>query len=69
MQFLRDSWANMADDEELNHQLLEDLEADPVVSNFTEVTSKARKKAAASKTSTSKSIYGTRKVGPKKTFK
>jgi hypothetical protein len=68
MQFLRESWANLAENEEQQHKLLEDLEADPD-SRFTVVTSRASKKAAA-KLSTSKSTYGTRsKVGPKKTFK
>jgi hypothetical protein len=70
MHFLRESWANMADDEELERNFLEDLEVGPDLSKFTLVTSKASKRAAAAKNSSSKSTYGTRsKVVAKKTFR
>jgi hypothetical protein len=70
MHFLRESWANMADDEELERNFLEDLEVGPDPSKFTLVTSKASKRAAAAKNSSSKSTYGTRsKVVAKKTFR
>ncbi|MCH85398.1 RNA-directed DNA polymerase (Reverse transcriptase), partial [Trifolium medium] len=62
MQFLRESWANIAEDEEQEQRLLHNLEAAPDTSKFKMVSSKPSKRAAGSKSSTSKSIYGTRSM-------
>ncbi|WJX66185.1 [histone H3]-lysine(4) N-trimethyltransferase [Trifolium repens] len=60
MQFLKDSWANMADNEDQEKVLQDDYEADHENPSFTAVISKASKRAATTKSSTSKSIFGTR---------
>jgi hypothetical protein len=70
MQFLRESWANIAENEEKEQNLIENIEAVPDSSKFTLVTSKASKKATTTKSLTSKSTYGTRsRPGQKKTLK
>jgi hypothetical protein len=67
MQFLKESWANMAENEEQEQRLLAALDKGPAPSNFKMVNTKSRKKA--SKTPPN-SIYGTRsKVGPSKPSK
>jgi hypothetical protein len=71
MAFLKESWANIAETEEEEEQrLLEALEKEPAPSGFKMVTSKTNKKAAASTSSTPKSVHRTRsKVGPPRTSK
>jgi hypothetical protein len=65
MQFLKDSWANMAENEENETRLLEALDKGQSPSGFQMVVSKARNKEKAKSITSSKNIYGTRS----KTFK
>ncbi|MCI32023.1 hypothetical protein A2U01_0053235, partial [Trifolium medium] len=61
-QFLNESWANMAENEDEEIRLLIALEKEPSPSNFTVVTSKTSKKEKAKATKNTKSLgtYGTR---------
>ncbi|KAK2396978.1 hypothetical protein QL285_058604 [Trifolium repens] len=72
MQFLKESWANMAENEEDEIRLLEALQKEPSPSGFKMVTSKSsnKMKAKGNKTSGNGSSYGTRsKVSQAKPFK
>jgi hypothetical protein len=72
MQFLKDSWANIAEKEDEELILLEALDKEPSPSGFTVVASKTSKKERAKLVRNSKagSIYGTRsKVSITKPFK
>ncbi|GAU35044.1 hypothetical protein TSUD_30100 [Trifolium subterraneum] len=62
MQFLKESWANMVENDDDEFRLLEDLEKQPSPSGFTVVNSKSRKKgkSKASKNTMAASSYGTR---------
>jgi hypothetical protein len=65
MQFLKDSWANMVENEENETELLVALDKGQSPSGFQMVVSKARNKEKAKSITSSKNIYGTRS----KTFK
>jgi hypothetical protein len=63
MQFLKDSWANIAENEENEQNLLEDLEKQPAPSGFQLVTSKASKKGSVSKSQVPKGKHSNRSKG------
>jgi hypothetical protein len=72
MQFLKESWANIAEQEDDDLRLLAELEQDPASSGFKVVASKSSKKEKAKLTRNLKtaSSYGTRsKVSVTKPFK
>lgn len=69
MQFLKDSWANIIDNDDAENNLLEELEKDDHIEAPFQVV-QSKKKAKNQKNNTSKSSYSTRsKAGTSKPFR